>query len=132
MQNTLGYLLEPAVEKSLSGTSQSLKIADLACRNGIWLTELHSHLAKSSISAQLDGFDINALNFPDAAYLPKSVTLKQLDILAKPMPAELIGIYDVVHIRAFVSVITDSSVKDMLQMKKKVTREFNLRAQPLR
>lgn len=116
VQNTLGFLLESAVEKSLTGTSQSLKVADLACGNGIWLTELHSHLAKSSISAQLDGFDINAVNFPDAEYLPKSVTLKQLDILAKPMPAELIGIYDVVHIRAFVSVITDSNRNPILSV----------------
>ncbi|KAL2801546.1 hypothetical protein BJX63DRAFT_417159 [Aspergillus granulosus] len=114
-QNTLGYLLEPAVEKSLAvSSSQQLRIADLACGNGIWLTELHSHFAKNNISAQLDGFDINPVNFPDAAYLPSSVTLKQLDIIAIPLPAELIGAYDVVHIRAFVSVIPDSNLAPIL------------------
>lgn len=115
-QNTIGYLLEPTIEKSLAASSQPLKVADLACGNGIWLTELHSHFARNNISAQLDGFDINPINFPDVAYLPKSVSIKQLDILAKPVPAELIGIYDVVHIRAFVSVITDGDLTPILSL----------------
>ncbi|KAL3456462.1 hypothetical protein BJX64DRAFT_281355 [Aspergillus heterothallicus] len=116
-QNTIGYLLEPSIEQSLTSApapSEPLKIADLACGNGVWLTELHSHLAKSNTPAQLDGFDINPVNFPDAAFLPSSVTVKQLDILAKPLPAELIGVYDVVHIRAFVSVVHDANLTPIL------------------
>ncbi|KAJ0424473.1 hypothetical protein BJY00DRAFT_276765 [Aspergillus carlsbadensis] len=106
-QNTLGYLLEPAVEKSLTTSSapQPLKIADLACGNGVWLTEVYAHLAKANIPAQLDGFDINSVNFPDPAYLPASVSLRQLDIFTPDLPAELLGVYDVVHIRALTSVI---------------------------
>ncbi|KAI1383171.1 uncharacterized protein F4822DRAFT_419541 [Hypoxylon trugodes] len=115
IQNTLGYLLEPAVEKAVAGSSQ-LKVADLACGNGIWLTELHSNLAKNGIAAQLDGFDINPINFPDPAYLPASVSLKELDILAKPLPAELIGVYDIVHIRAFVSVIPNADLTPVLSV----------------
>ncbi|KAL5332698.1 hypothetical protein BJX70DRAFT_383334 [Aspergillus crustosus] len=115
-QNTIGYLLEPTIASALSTSSEGLKIADLACGNGIWLTELHSHLAKSNIAARLDGFDINPINFPDPAYLPSSVTLRQLDVLAKPLPAELLGIYDVVHIRAFVSVIPDSDLTPVLSV----------------
>ncbi|KAK8074424.1 hypothetical protein PG997_009087 [Apiospora hydei] len=107
VQNTLGYLLEPAVEKSLAG-SQKLIVADLACGNGVWLTELHSRLAKNNTVAQLDGFDINPVNFPDPAFLPAGVTLKMIDILAESIPAELKGIYDVVHIRAFDSVIRNA------------------------
>ncbi|KAJ5653364.1 hypothetical protein N7490_000367 [Penicillium lividum] len=121
-QNTIGYLLEPTVEKSLLASSQPLRIADLACGNGIWLTELHSHFAKNNISAMLDGYDINPVNFPDAAYLPKSVSVKQLDILAKTLPAELIGIYDVVHIRAFVSVITDGDLAPILSVASKLLK----------
>ncbi|KAJ6130526.1 hypothetical protein N7512_003306 [Penicillium capsulatum] len=116
IQNTLGYLLEPAIEKSFVTSPQSLKVADLACGNGIWLTELHSHFTKHNISAQLDGFDINPVNFPDAAYLPASVSLQQLDVLAKPLPAHLIGVYDVVHIRAFVSVISASVLPTVLSI----------------
>ncbi|XXH00333.1 hypothetical protein Hte_006677 [Hypoxylon texense] len=115
IQNTLDYLLEPAVEKSIAG-SQQLRIADLACGNGIWLTELHSDLAKKGISAQLDGFDINPVNFLHPAYLPASVSLKKLDILAKPLPAELSGIYDVVHIRAFGSLIPTTDLTPVLSI----------------
>ncbi|EED13535.1 conserved hypothetical protein [Talaromyces stipitatus ATCC 10500] len=115
-QNTIGYLLEPIIEESLVASSRPLKVADLACGNGIWLTELHSHFAKNNISAQRDGFDINPVNFPDAAYLPDSVSIKQLDILSKPLPADLIGIYDVVHIRAFVSVIPDGDLTPILSV----------------
>lgn len=101
IQNTVDFLLEPAVEKSLAASSQQLRVADLGCGNGVWLTELHTHFAKNKVSARLDGFDINSIIFPHPAYLPASVSLQQLDILAKPLPAELIGAYDVVHIRAF-------------------------------
>lgn len=110
VQNTLGYLLEPAVEKAVAGVGQ-LKVADLACGNGVWLTELASHLAKTHGGArvQLDGFDIHPTNFPDPAYLPAGVTLTKLDILAEDaLPSELKGVYDVVHIRAFDSVIRNA------------------------
>ncbi|KAK7915071.1 hypothetical protein PG985_012774 [Apiospora marii] len=116
VQNTLGYLLEPTIEKSVVSGTQPLKIADLACGNGVWLTELHSHLAKNDVTAvQLDGFDINPVNFPAASYLPASVTLKKLDILADTVPSELKGTYDVVHIRAFDSVIRNAeAIKPVL------------------
>ncbi|KAL3430398.1 hypothetical protein BDV09DRAFT_178619 [Aspergillus tetrazonus] len=113
-QNTIGFLLEPAVDKAVTASSQPLKIADLACGNGVWLTELHSHLAKNNISVQLDGFDINPVNFPNPAFLPASVTFRQLDILANPLPTELLGVYDIVHIRAFGSIILDSKLAPIL------------------
>ncbi|KAI2991942.1 hypothetical protein CBS147343_8133 [Aspergillus niger] len=113
-QSTLGYLLEPAVEKAVATTQQPLKIADLACGNGVWLIDLHTQLAKENITAQLDGFDINPINFPAAAYLPASISLQQLDILAKPFPAHLLGTYDVVHIRAFSSVVSGSNLTPIL------------------
>ncbi|KAK7999699.1 hypothetical protein PG990_012299 [Apiospora arundinis] len=62
----------------------------------------------ANTSAQLDGFDINPTNFPDPAFVPVSVTLKKLDILVKTFPSDLNGVYDVVHIRAFDSVITNA------------------------
>ncbi|RAH77593.1 hypothetical protein BO86DRAFT_440677 [Aspergillus japonicus CBS 114.51] len=119
-QNTLGYLLEPAIAKAVTAAAQQqqqpLKIADLACGNGVWLTELHTQLTTNhGLSVQLDGFDINPVNFPAAAYLPGGVSLQQLDILATPLPAHLLGAYDVVHIRAFASLIgPDSNLTPLL------------------
>lgn len=42
------------------------------------------------------------------------MALKQLDILAKPVPAEVSGIYDIVHVRFFVSIIVKSDVTPLL------------------
>ncbi|KAJ6035863.1 hypothetical protein N7540_000142 [Penicillium herquei] len=114
IQNTLGYLLEPNIEELLAASGSDLRIADLACGNGIWLIDLETYLAKKNISAQLDGFDVNPVYFLDAAFLPPSISLKQLDILVKPIPAELVGVYDVVHIRAFNSAIPDGNLEPVL------------------
>ncbi|KAI1085170.1 hypothetical protein F5B20DRAFT_589931 [Whalleya microplaca] len=113
-QNTLGHLLEPEVEAAIAGVKNP-KVADLACGNGIWLVDLESALAARGVTApQLDGFDINPINFPAAAYLPEAVTLTQLDILATPLPAHLLGAYDVVHVRAFASSIQHADTAPLL------------------
>lgn len=116
VQNTIGYLVEPTIEKLVVEPRQSpqLKVADLACGNGIWLNELCSTLTRANISAQLDGFDINPINFPNPTCLPTSMSLKQLDILAKPFPVELIGVYGIVHIRAFASVVSSGDFTPIL------------------
>ncbi|KAJ5219933.1 hypothetical protein N7468_009137 [Penicillium chermesinum] len=120
-QNTIGFLIEPSIEEHLATLSQPLKIADLACGNGVWLTELHTHLG-DKVSAQLDGFDINPVNFPAPAFLPASVKLQQRDVLAEPLSAEMIGTYDVVHIRAFVSIVPDGNVGPILAVASKLLK----------
>ncbi|ETS73592.1 hypothetical protein PFICI_14538 [Pestalotiopsis fici W106-1] len=112
-QGTIGPLLEKGVESQISN-SQKLRVADLACGNGVWLTELHSHLERAGITAQLEGFDVNPVLFPNPTILPKSVSFKKLDILASPLPEDLIGVFDIVHIRAFVSIIKNSEVGPVL------------------
>ncbi|KAI0181066.1 hypothetical protein GGR52DRAFT_583516 [Hypoxylon sp. FL1284] len=103
MQNTLGYFLEPVIEKSIVTGSQPLKVADLACGNGTAST-------------------FNPVNFPDPAHLPASVSLKQLDILAKPLPAELSGVYDVVHIRALGSIISNGDITPVLSVASEILK----------
>ncbi|KAL7620320.1 hypothetical protein AAE478_009314 [Parahypoxylon ruwenzoriense] len=110
-QNTLGYLLDSHVE---TAPSHPLAIADLGCGNGIWLTELERELSKKGVSARLDGYDINPVMFPAAAFLPQSITLKKFDVLSQSLPDDMIGAYDVVHIRAFVSIIVNSNVTPLL------------------
>ncbi|KAI0470239.1 hypothetical protein F4859DRAFT_486114 [Xylaria cf. heliscus] len=111
-QNTLGHLLDPRIEASV-GASKPFAVADLGCGNGAWLIDLERDLAKKGLSARLDGFDINSVNFPASAFLPESVTLKKLDVLSA-VPEEMKGTYDVVHIRAFVSIIVHSNVTPLL------------------
>ncbi|KAI1409311.1 hypothetical protein F5Y13DRAFT_203730 [Hypoxylon sp. FL1857] len=112
-QNTLGYPLEPRIWDS-TASSEALKVADLGCGNGVWLTDFDSELTKRGISAQLDGYDVSPINFPAPAFLPDSVTLKKLDIYAKPLPEEMVGAYDIVHVRAISSTILNSNLTPLL------------------
>jgi SAM-dependent methyltransferase len=113
VQNTLGYLLDQQIEKSITNSTH-LRIADLGCGNGVWLTELSSELSRRGISAQLDGYDINPVNFPHSTRLPQSVSLKGLDILRGALPNELLGTYDIVHVQGFTSLIVNSNVMPLL------------------
>ncbi|KAK5631976.1 hypothetical protein RRF57_007690 [Xylaria bambusicola] len=62
----------------------------------------------------MDGFNINDAIFPEPAFLPKSVSMKKLDVLAKPLPQQLIGVYNITHVRAFVSVILSENTTPLL------------------
>ena len=115
-QNTLGGLvLERRIENSLSSATD-IRVADLGCGNAVWLCDLHHALSavKPGVNLQLQGFDINPLNFPAASFLPKSTTLSTLDVLARPLPAELQGVFDVVHVRAFLSIIHHGDLAPLL------------------
>ncbi|KAI2621224.1 hypothetical protein GGR54DRAFT_647264 [Hypoxylon sp. NC1633] len=114
-QNTLGYLVDSRVQSSIdSAPPKPLAVADLGCGNGIWLIDLERELSKKGVSAQLDGFDVNPVLFPAAEFLPQSVTLKKLDILSRPLPQEMIGAYDIVHVRAFASIVASSNATPLL------------------
>ena len=67
----------------------------------MWLIELSKKVAPS---AQLDGFDISVDQYPVKEWLPKNVSLHTLDALSS-LPENLVGIYDIVHIRLFCLVI---------------------------
>lgn len=115
-QNTLGgLLLEPRVEQSLSLT-RALTVADIGCGNGVWLSDLDHVLSGSNNKAsfQLHGFDINTKGFPAPPFLSKRIKLWNLDVLATPLTAELRGAFDVVHIRAFVSIIRNHDLGPLL------------------
>lgn len=65
-------------------------------------------------AAQIDGFDISFAQCPPAEWLPEGVRLRELD-LYEPLPAELEGIYDVVHLRLFFVVIRNNDPSPVLQ-----------------
>ncbi|KAK6201768.1 hypothetical protein LQW54_009347 [Pestalotiopsis sp. IQ-011] len=48
------------------------------------------------------------------AILPSTVELRTLDVLSAPLPQELIGAFDVVHVRAFASIIVNSNITPLL------------------
>ena len=68
----------------------------------IWLSDIQQRLP----SAQLDGFDNCLDQYPPKELLPPNVSLQALDV-CEVIPEELLGKYDVVHVRHFLLVVTD-------------------------
>lgn len=60
----------------------------------------------SLLSAQIDAFDISDKFFPPSGWLPHNVKLYSHDITV-PFPEEMLGVYDVVHFRSFLTLSTN-------------------------
>lgn len=63
--------------------------------------------------SQLDGCDISGSQYPPKDCLPENVSLEIIDAMHKP-PAHLIGRYDVVQIRLFISLVTNNDPRPLL------------------
>ncbi|KAI9642303.1 hypothetical protein NHQ30_009105 [Ciborinia camelliae] len=107
-QRLVGHLLHPSIP-----IKEKAKIADIACGTGIWLLDLAKELARSNKWAQLDGFDISTTQYPPSALLPPNVKLDTLDIF-EPIPEQLRGQYDVIHISLLCLVIRDGDPRPVL------------------
>lgn len=109
-QKTLNnpQILHPSIIADVSSSSTTmsgLRVADIGCGNAVWLCDLHDSLtSKGSTTHRLDGYDINTLMFPPRHTLPAQIQLSQLDVFF--LPVELEGVYNVVHLRAFCSIVT--------------------------
>lgn len=71
----------------------------------VWLIETARTLPES---AQLDGYDISSDPYPPKEWLPKNVHLGVLNML-DPVPKELVGKYDVVHVGLIVIVVRNEN-----------------------
>lgn len=76
----------------------SPRICDLATGTGIWLIKLAETLPAS---AELVGLDYDLSKYPDPETLPSNVKLGFANAF-DPFPEELLGRFDVVHLRFFV------------------------------
>ena len=74
-----------------------LRIQELTPSGSIWLLDLCDQLPPS---VQLDGLDISFQAAPVKERLPPNMALRHWDIRTDP-PKELLGVYDIVHIRLF-------------------------------
>ncbi|KAL8733117.1 MAG: hypothetical protein Q9166_002309 [cf. Caloplaca sp. 2 TL-2023] len=98
MQNCMftecfGYILHPAIRP----LTPPLSVIDVGCSNGHWLLDLADNVPSVWT---FHGFVIAGDNFPAKEYLPKNVTFSLHDVFADA-PEELVGKFDVVHIRPF-------------------------------
>jgi len=77
----------------------------------IWLVELSKTLPSTT---QLDGFDIDLSQFPPKQWLPANVTMHKLDAFSA-VPQDLVGKYDIVHLRLFIVLIKHNNPVPLLR-----------------
>ena len=65
--------------------------------------------AALSDSIRIDGFDISSAQFPPKEWLPANVRLYTCDAFSS-FPFEYHGLYDVVHVRFFMTLLTKESL----------------------
>ena len=104
-KETLHFNIHPSIH--VHGGS---RIADVATGTAIWLI----NTAHKYPSAQLDGFDIDVSQAPPMQWLAPNITLRTWNIF-DPVPEDLIGIYDVVHVRLLVLVIQKDKLRDVIR-----------------
>ncbi|KAI1211886.1 S-adenosyl-L-methionine-dependent methyltransferase [Annulohypoxylon truncatum] len=101
-----GYLTHPKIP--LNGAH--LKIADVGTGTGAWLMDLGSRLPEST---QLSGLDISSDALPPDEWLPPNMTFRKWNI-KDDVPEDLVGQYDIVHVRNFVYVLQDDEIPRVL------------------
>ena len=72
---------------------------------------------------QLDALDISFDSAPPAEWLPSNVKTFKWDV-KQEIPEELVGVYDIVHIRLFIFVLLDSEVQPVLERILKLLSTF--------
>ena len=65
-------------------------------------------------SVQLDGLDISFDAAPPPQMLPENVALRRWSVYDE-VPDDLVGVYDVVHIRTFSFVLKDADIPTVLE-----------------
>ncbi|KAK2750319.1 hypothetical protein FQN57_003799 [Myotisia sp. PD_48] len=107
-KESLRFSLHPCISIPVK---ENLRIADIATGTGIWLLDLARELPPS---ARLDGFDISLANAPSRQWCPSNVTLRQWNIFDE-VPEELIGKYDIVHLRLLILVVENSDPRPIIR-----------------
>ncbi|KAI1173682.1 S-adenosyl-L-methionine-dependent methyltransferase [Nemania sp. FL0916] len=102
----IGYLTHP----SISLLEPDIRIADVGTGTGIWLCDIANRLPTT---ARLDGLDVSFDAAVPKALLPSNITFYHWDIRT-PVPEELAGQYDLVHVRHFSLVLQDSEMENVL------------------
>ncbi|KAI1322480.1 S-adenosyl-L-methionine-dependent methyltransferase [Xylariaceae sp. FL0255] len=102
-----GYLLHPSIPTN----NATLRVADVATGTGIWLMDMSTRLPST---AKLEGLDLSFQATPPAEWLPPNVVLRKWNVRDAP-PEDLIGAYDIVHVRYLCLVLSDAEVPRVLE-----------------
>lgn len=66
--------------------------------------------------SKLYGFDIQPAHFPAKSFLPDNVDLTEANVLTGQIPEKWLGTFDIVHIRAFASIIKNNDTSPILKV----------------
>jgi len=104
-KSELGYNLHPRIPTP----PPDARIADVATGSGVWLLDL----ARELPGRRLDGFDISLAQVPPLHWLPTNISFREWDMLSE-VPNDLIGKYDVVHIRLVILAVNSKQAVQLI------------------
>jgi hypothetical protein len=103
-KQVLGFNIHPRIP-----TTGALQIADIATGTAIWPLDVASELS----DAQVDGFDVALDQCPPAHFMPQ-IRLGTWNIFEEP-PEDLVGKYDIVHIRLVIFVVRNNDPRPIIK-----------------
>lgn len=81
------------------------------CATSIWLLDVRELAAPT---ARLEGFDISLDAVPPAETLPSNVKFRHWDV-KQDLPQDLVGVFDIVHLRSLSFVLLNSQVPNVVE-----------------
>lgn len=111
-KESLQFSIHPSIP-----VPEDARIADVATGTAIWLIKLAHELP----SARLDGFDIKLDQAPPAQWLPPQVHLRTWNVFDN-VPDDMLGAYDVVHMRLLVLVVENRDPRPIVRNLRKMLK----------
>ncbi|KAL9122036.1 MAG: hypothetical protein Q9187_001413 [Circinaria calcarea] len=106
-KNTLKFNLHPRIPSP----QPNARIADIATGTGIWLLDLAQEVPET---VQMDGMDITLSQAPPKEWLPSNIRMRTWNMF-EAVPENLIGQFDIVHVRLVLLVIPDNNPVPVIQ-----------------
>ncbi|OCK81165.1 hypothetical protein K432DRAFT_296127, partial [Lepidopterella palustris CBS 459.81] len=100
-RETLGFNLHP----DIPAPKPDARIADVATGTGIWLIDVARSLPNT---VQFQGLDIDISQCPPKQWLPSNMKTRAWDMFQE-VPKDLVGQFDIVHVRLLGLVIKDNN-----------------------
>jgi SAM-dependent methyltransferase len=104
-KNTFGFNVHPSIH-----LQSNASIADIATGTAIWAIEV----ARDIPAASVLGLDIDLSKAPPKEWLPSNLSLRQWNLFEE-VPEDLLGKFDLVHVRLVVLVIENGDPTPLLR-----------------
>ena len=98
------------IHPSIPIPSHDAHIVDVAAGTAIWLIDV----ARDLPTARLDGLDISLIQAPHQLWLPSTVKMRTWNIF-DDIPNDLLGKYDIVHVRLLILVVENSDPRPIVR-----------------